>query len=376
MLGYENNTQPQKRLRDYAEGIPAGQYAPEVDSAETAIASDNPDTPHGRSSVTARPITRLDSQTVERATRKMQALTVVDDSGALVDSDAEERALAIRDKLAESGITLVPADATHIMLAIPATPPKRRPRHWLAGAVTLLMVGALIYTGLTVVTPLAKGQSEGLAVGNNGLFGLSLSVDTANQAPTGQWVTVIGAQPANEDIGGGAAPGVNAPGTAGLPVAKHNTVTKYVAPPPTAVSAPPFYPWPPANQYTPVPGYGSFGMSNPSGYYWWAFGQCTWWAQDQRRDENLMRMGNAQYWASGAAARGYTVSYVPRVGATVVFQPGVQGAGGAGHVAHVVKLYPDGWFLVSEMNFYFNGGGWGRVDYRLAHTGGGVQFIY
>lgn len=86
-------------------------------------------------------------------------------------------------------------------------------------------------------------------------------------------------------------------------------------------------------------------------------------------------MGNALNWASSAAARGYAVGSTPVVGGTVVFQPGVQGAGGAGHVAHVEAVYPDGWFLISEMNFYINGGGWGRVDYRYAHTGWGVQFI-
>jgi hypothetical protein len=45
-------------------------------------------------------------------------------------------------------------------------------------------------------------------------------------------------------------------------------------------------------------------------------------------------------------------------------------------VAHVEAVYPGGWFLVSEMNFYVNGGGWARVDYRFAHVGGGVVFIF
>jgi surface antigen len=62
--------------------------------------------------------------------------------------------------------------------------------------------------------------------------------------------------------------------------------------------------------------------------------------------------------------------------ASVVFHGGAQGAGGAGHVAHVEAVYPGGWFLVSEMNFYWNGGGWGYVDYRFAHEGWGVVFIY
>jgi surface antigen len=112
------------------------------------------------------------------------------------------------------------------------------------------------------------------------------------------------------------------------------------------------------------------------GYYPGSFGQCTWWAQYERRDENLAYMGDASDWAVVAAQRGLQVGDNPAPGATAVFQPGVQGAGGGGHVAHVIAVYPDGWFLISEMNFYWNGGGWGRVDYRYAHSGPGVEFIY
>ena len=67
---------------------------------------------------------------------------------------------------------------------------------------------------------------------------------------------------------------------------------------------------------------------------------------------------------------------VPAAGATVVFQPGVQGASGLGHAAHVEAVYGNGWFLVSEMSFFWNGGGWGRVSFRYAHVGWGVTFIY
>ena len=38
--------------------------------------------------------------------------------------------------------------------------------------------------------------------------------------------------------------------------------------------------------------------------------------------------------------------------------------GWAGHVAYVEHVNPDGSFVVSEMNFYGTGGGWGRVDRR------------
>ncbi|MGH2514437.1 MAG: CHAP domain-containing protein, partial [Ktedonobacterales bacterium] len=210
-------------------------------------------------------------------------------------------------------------------------------------------------------------------------------------APSGPWASVSGAVQ-TLGVGGGAGPGVTAPGTAGLPVQRVVKAIPTHAPSPpstsssssssgssgsssSGISPAPVSPWPPADPYMFVPGHGSFAMQS-NGYYSWAFGQCTWWAQWERRDENLTYMGNAMYWASSAAARGYRVGGTPAAGATVVFQPGVQGAGGAGHVAHVVAVYPGGWFLVSEMNFYWNGGGWGRVDYRFAHTGWGVQFIY
>jgi len=40
----------------------------------------------------------------------------------------------------------------------------------------------------------------------------------------------------------------------------------------------------------------------------------------------------------------------------------------ASELAHSLPL--------SEMNFHWNGGGWDRVDYRYAHVGTGVSFIY
>ena len=106
-------------------------------------------------------------------------------------------------------------------------------------------------------------------------------------------------------------------------------------------------------------------------------GQCVWWAATRRLDERFFGLGNAAYqWAFNAHKHGFRTGSVPVVGATVIFQPWVQGAWGAGHAAHVEAVYSGGWFLISEMNFYWNGGGWDRVDYRYAHTGSGVSFIY
>lgn len=124
-------------------------------------------------------------------------------------------------------------------------------------------------------------------------------------------------------------------------------------------------------------GHPAFGMRDYAGDPNRAeFGSCTWWPQYKNRWQDLMQLGNAWQWAYAARSHGFATGYSPRVGATVVFQPGVQGAGGLGHVAHVEAVYSNGWFLVSEMNFAWNGGGWGRVNYRYAHTGSGVSFIY
>ena len=348
-------------------------YAPDDDGAD-----DHFTLPARRvGKTTARPISRHDRHMMETADWMANAMPILEPETtalAAIETPAPPASVGASQALP----LIVGGDATSTMVAMRVGPPPRKKRHWVSGSIILALIVTVSLTAIATVTPLASGKSEGLAVHAAGPLGLPVALDAANKPPSGQWVAMIGAEP-NQDVGGGAGPGVQAPGSAGLPVSSVKQVVNTGAPSAqaaAAVSPPPLSPWPPTNPYAAVLGYGAFAMNDVGGYYSWAFGQCTWWAQYERKDENLMHMGNAQYWASVAASRGYHVSWTPRVGATVVFQPGVQGAGGAGHVAHVVKVYPDGWFLVSEMNFYWNGGGWGRVDYRFAHAGGGVQFIY
>lgn len=129
----------------------------------------------------------------------------------------------------------------------------------------------------------------------------------------------------------------------------------------------------------------SIGQWNSTGYSAWrgnwgdvatySYGWCTWGAAHFAHD-NLSGLGNADQWLGSAQRRGLPTGYSPRVGATVTFAPGVQGAGGAGHVAHVVGVYGNGWFMVEETDFSYNGGGFGIVSYRYAHSGSGVAFIY
>ena len=189
------------------------------------------------------------------------------------------------------------------------------------------------------------------------------------------------------------------PATAGLPrqkmsrtVAIRYTATRAVSRPalrpaqrvsssrtPTPPTQPPV--WQPSSGgyslWAFVPGHPGYAMSDFAGDPWHSyFGVCTWYAWYRHQGEPLMRMGNAAQWAYSARNFGLSTGTTPSVGATVVFQPGVEGAGGSGHVGVVEQVLGNGWFIISEMNFGLNGGGWGRVDWRYAHTGAGVTFIY
>jgi surface antigen len=126
-----------------------------------------------------------------------------------------------------------------------------------------------------------------------------------------------------------------------------------------------------------VPGRQSYSMHDFRGDpYAASFGQCTWYAWYRHQGQPLMRLGNAGSWPSRAPSFGLRVSSRPVAGATVIFSPGVQGASAVGHAGVVERVLSGGWMLISEMNFYWNGGGWGRVDYRYAHVGTGVKFIF
>lgn len=102
---------------------------------------------------------------------------------------------------------------------------------------------------------------------------------------------------------------------------------------------------------------------------------CTWYAQEKRQDLPWFPgwSGYALNWGSSARAAGFRTGIVPEVGAIVVFWPNVPGVGPYGHVAYVEQVYNSSWFRISEM-------GWGSypcsVNYRVASTGNGVEFIY
>ena len=74
-------------------------------------------------------------------------------------------------------------------------------------------------------------------------------------------------------------------------------------------------------------------------------GQCTQWAWYKRQDMPS-DLGNANTWASRAAARGFTVNRTPSAGA--IFQTS---SGWYGHVGYVEAVNADGSIVVSEMNY-------------------------
>lgn len=101
------------------------------------------------------------------------------------------------------------------------------------------------------------------------------------------------------------------------------------------------------------------------------FGQCTWYVNSRRP---APWGGNAWQWYGRAKAWGRPVGSTPRVGAIMVTWESPYW----GHVAYVEQVYKDGSWLVSEMNYYSNGGGWGRVSYRHVMPGTVplIGFIY
>ncbi|HEU4784154.1 MAG TPA: hypothetical protein VFS83_12500 [Ktedonobacterales bacterium] len=121
-------------------------------------------------------------------------------------------------------------------------------------------------------------------------------------------------------------------------------------------------------QWTVPPGcYANIYYPNRSAYHASStFGYCNWWVQALHPNQPDILYGNE-----------YTRTSTPIAGAAVWFNPNVQGAGSEGHWAQAVAVSSDGyWVLITEMNFSWRGGGFGRVDFRYIHAGAGVYFIH
>jgi len=106
----------------------------------------------------------------------------------------------------------------------------------------------------------------------------------------------------------------------------------------------------------------------------YTYGTCTWYVYNRRAQIGRpigSFWGNAVSWAYAAAAAGYGVTRGnPGVGDIM------QNGGGYGHVAVVEELHADGSIVVSEMNYYGNGGGWNRISYRSLDAGAASSYNF
>ncbi len=109
-------------------------------------------------------------------------------------------------------------------------------------------------------------------------------------------------------------------------------------------------------------------------HFFW--GQCTFWAAfryHQLTGHYPPWLGNAGAWAWNASGYGWIVSSRPHLHSIIVLAPGVQGAGGYGHVAIVESINADGSLTTSNFNW---AGNFGRMTYVTFYPGGGVTFVW
>lgn len=125
----------------------------------------------------------------------------------------------------------------------------------------------------------------------------------------------------------------------------------------------------PVQTYTYTPSYNLYATSsNPMPYGW-----CTWYAWQWRFEHGSPLpggLGNARYWASQLAAKGYSVGREPAYGAVFVSP-----AGYYGHVGIVTAVNGDGTIEITDMNGV---AGWGRVGTKTVSQSewATYQFVY
>lgn len=108
--------------------------------------------------------------------------------------------------------------------------------------------------------------------------------------------------------------------------------------------------------------------SNYSGANYYTAGQCTYYVFDRAGGKAGSLWGNANNWASAAAASGRTVNNTPSAGAIMQ-----SSAGAYGHVAYVEGVNGDGSVRVSEMNY---GYGPGVVTSRTLSAGQAASYNF
>ena len=112
----------------------------------------------------------------------------------------------------------------------------------------------------------------------------------------------------------------------------------------------------------------SISRTSSSGSNLYTAGQCTYYVFDRVGGKIGSTWGNANNWASAAAASGYTVNNSPSAGAILQTSQGAYG-----HVAYVESVGSDGSVTVSEMNY---GHGAGVVTSRTISASQAASYNY
>ena len=113
----------------------------------------------------------------------------------------------------------------------------------------------------------------------------------------------------------------------------------------------------------------SYGVQAGNRY---SYGYCTWYVYNRRAELGMpigSLWGHAANWANAARSLGYQVDRTPTVGA--IMQDS-SSAGGYGHVAVVARIFEDGSFRVSEMNY----GGWNVLSSRTVPAGAAIGYNF
>ncbi|HLR19185.1 MAG TPA: CHAP domain-containing protein [Staphylococcus sp.] len=121
---------------------------------------------------------------------------------------------------------------------------------------------------------------------------------------------------------------------------------------------------------TSAPSSSSNSIANTSGSSnnLYTSGQCTYYVYDKVGGKIGSTWGNANNWASAAAASGYTVNNSPSQGSILQSSTGAMG-----HVAYVENVNSDGSITVSEMNY---GQGAGVVTSRTISASQASSYNY
>ena len=200
-------------------------------------------------------------------------------------------------------------------------------------------------------TAMAIAQANHIANPNRIYVGQKLCIPTATWAaapsapavPQSQTLAVTSSAPASAAPAQGALP-------AGEPCTDDRSIVWTV----------------PVSRWAVPPGcFGGVYSPNPNnflvnGHVIPGFGWCNWWPEALLRDPNaIFRPGHS----------------APRVGVPVYWAP--QPGDKTGHYGFVESIGPNGWILISEMNMYWRGAGWAKVDYRYIRVDyPGASYLY